>query len=281
MPITVVRLPPAAVTVDYVELDGSPKESIGENGFEATRELICPWDDRLTLAVQLSGDATAGAGAVTYTAAQRYPRNPAASVASVAIAPFGGKCLPEGGDTKVAKYDYALLTTRYSIVDFDSESGGDTEAFVSESLEPTAEFITLPGGIYKWGNTSGPWLTDEESPGFLVRGCDWVYTRHKMPFIPPATLSLVGYVNNAAIFSFSLGLTFAKETLLYQPPTLRRQRTASGVGAWELTYRFSYRPGTWNKFFRASSVAFEPIWNDELGQVVKVYPLGDFLDLIG
>ena len=43
------------VSVDYEELEGSPKESYGSKGFQATRHLMCSWADRHTLARQLKG----------------------------------------------------------------------------------------------------------------------------------------------------------------------------------------------------------------------------------
>jgi hypothetical protein len=279
MAIPIVRNPAVSLTVPYEELDGSPTESLGENGFEAVRQLKCAWTDRLLLALQLSGDAVYSGGTVTYYSAAKYPKNPSATVQNIDIQPFGGKLTAEGGDTTLAGYGYALLNVKYSLPSDFGGTPGDDEVFVTESLEPSSEFITLDPFWYFWSSDGVP-LTDEEAPGKQFRSVDWIYERAKMPYIPQATFDLVGYCNSTAIFSNSLLVTFPAETLLYKPPSLRRERTFSGVGKWSIRYAFSYRPQGWNKFWRGSTSAFDEIINS-VSAPVKVYPLGNFFDLIG
>jgi hypothetical protein len=279
MAIPIVRNPAVPITVPFAELQDSPVESLGENGFEATRTLVCAWTDRLLLAVQLSGDSAYSGGSVTYYSAAKYPKNPSATVQNIDIQPFGGRLTAEGGDLTLARYEAAQLTVRYSLPPDFGGMPGDDEVFVTESLEPNAEFLTLSPFWYFW-SSDGSTLTDEEAPAKQLRSVDWIYERAKMPYIPQATFDLVGYCNKEAVISNSLGVTFAAETLLYKPPSLRRDRTFSGVGKWSIRYAFSYRPQGWNKFWRGSTSAFDEIINS-VSAPVKVYPLGNFFDLIG
>jgi hypothetical protein len=99
--------------------------------------------------------------------------------------------------------------------------------------------------------------------------------------VPAAVLTLIGKVNSTDVASPSLGLTFAAETLLYNPPRLRRQVSSSGAVSVTLAYAFLYKPQTHNKFWRAATQAWEPIFKTGVSGAVKVYELGDFSALIG
>ena len=93
--------------------------------------------------------------------------------------------------------------------------------------------------------------------------------------LPAATLSLLGYVNQAAMRSPTLGLTFGIETLLYHIKPLIREITTEGVQAWTVTYVFSYNPTGWNKYVRAGEVDPATMY-DAAGDEFKQYPPGDF-----
>ena len=126
--------------------------------------------------------------------------------------------------------------------------------------------------------------TGMEAPAKIMRMVDWVYTIHWLPFLPAAVWTHIGTVNNAAIWSLTLGKLFEQETLLCGNPSLTRQFTSEGIGAWEITWRFTYRKEGWNKFPRtdnagAAGINMEHI-RTEAGIAIPFYELKNFGELI-
>lgn len=264
--------------IAYEELEGSPQEQLTQSGFTATRTLKCPWADRLTLAQRLLGGWLTIGGGTSYYTPYGYPGQPSAVVQSVSIGNFDERITDTGGDTTRASYGYGQLTVNYGNSTLTGDPDNADAPLFEESLEPYAEFLTLPAVGFKWGSTSGDALKDEEAPGKLFKGLNWVYSRPSVTNIPSAVLSLVGCVNSSALHSKSLGLDFAAETLLYNPPLLRRAVTADGSGAWSLEYRFSYKPQGWNRFWRAKTQAWDRIYT--ASGPADPYLTGDFTALI-
>lgn len=265
--------------IAFEEMESSPVERLLTSGFEATRRLKCAWADRLDLARELSGSAEWVEDELVVTPAATYPNFSAASVRSVQIAPFG-VISADTVDASQAAYPCAILTVHYATPSSDSSgsSSASPDTLVAESLEPTTEFLTISADGLRWGSTSGTALLPDESPGQQMRGLNWVYTRFRMPVVVPATFSLVGKVNASSITSTTLGVSFAAETLLYNPPLLKRTTSLAGVSDWQVTYRFSYRPTGWNRFWRSSTSTFDQIFT--ASGPLTVYPTGDFTALL-
>jgi hypothetical protein len=288
--MAVITLPPATITVAHEELEGSPQETFDAAGFHATRKLKCEWYDRFQLAAELKGTVAYGSENITVTQPQLYPAYSSARVVSVSIEPFGKVGAHEDDedelvDTQWASYPFAMLNVEYAspvAVDFGGGANNNDPdgAIVEESLEPFAEFINLPGRNLFWFN--GDKVTDTEAPGHLQRGCQWVYKKKNLPYVPPATLTLIGKVNVISLYSYSLGLTFAAETLLYNPPRLIRQKFATGAASgWDLEYRFTYRPTGWNKFYNPKMQSYGFMYpSSALSTPIKFYELADFKTLV-
>lgn len=271
-------------TVAFEELASSPRERFTEAGFEATRLLKCAWQDRIELCNQLLGSVQGSGPQAMHVTPARYPHFPRAQVRAVTIEPFDSAVDAHRGNEQVADYQHARLTVQYATGSYDTHQVNDDphgDTYVTESLEPTAEFVTLsPQGLF-WENvpaSSGKVLAEDEAPGKIIRGMDWIYTRHLLPTVPQAAFSLIGSVNDAAVDSRTLGYRFAPGTLLYNPPTIRRVITAQAAAAWDLTYRFSYRPATWNKVWRTATGSFEPLYNEQ--GPYQIYPGADFASLL-
>lgn len=249
----------------YEELDGSPIENQDGDKFSAVRKLKCTWDTRVTLANQLAG--------TTYP----FITNSRAVAKRITIEPFGkiggvkNPIRDRGNDpgASFAHYDYAILTVGYE-TPTDTSAGlvyvGGIE--VQESVEPTVEFITLDPTSFSWtGNVA---LTADEAPGFQIRGFDWLYRQIGRKSLPVAVLDLIGKVNQAAMVSPSLGLIFAAETILFNPPTIERV----GINMFNVSYRFSVRWSGWNKFWRVATGTYEYMYKN--GVIYRPYPLGNF-----
>lgn len=270
-----------AITIDFSEFEGSPTEQNGPQGFQATRILRCAWADRLTLHDQLLGTFDDGMGGSTTDLPHLYPHRDGVRCVSIPnIVGHDDDCpLPDGADTTVATYQYALVTATYAESQLGPGAGGGSVELTDETIEPWAEWTTYPPKGLKWGSTTGDSLTDDEAIGRLFKGFNWVYTRMNVASVPSAYASLVGKVNNGSITSSRLGFTFAAETLLYEPPLLTRKVNPDGVSSkWTITTRFKYRPATWNKYWRPSANDYVAIYDS--GGQVKPYTPADFSPLI-
>jgi hypothetical protein len=265
--------------VTYEEMEGSPQEEFGEQGFTATRTLRCDWDERLLLAIELRGGVISGA----YVAPATYPHFSAARCQSIGIVGHDeDRPMPLAGDTSKASYEKALLTVRYGIPNTGGSGTGTSDDPVivyEENLEGWAEYLTQEPVGLAWGSDSGDPLTADETPGKLLKGLTWVYTRHFLTSVPAEVLTLPGKVNDSTMSSPSLGLTFPAETLLFNPPLLARQVTSDGTATVSLTYRFNSKEHTWNRFWRAASQSWEQIFVIETNTVFKPYEPADFTPL--
>lgn len=254
------------MAVSYNELDGSGKLTYrAAGGVTGERIFEVDWADRLTFANELRGEP----GRIISEDRATFPGMDWLYCVEVAVEGMGRVL---GTDTVIA-YDKARVTARYEPI-----------ALVTESLEPTVEFLTLPSEGLFWDNAQAEPIAPEEAPGKLRRELEWVYTRHEVLTLPAATLTLLGYVNQAAMRSPTLGLVFGIETLLYHIKPLIREITTEGVQAWTVTYVFSYNPTGWNKYYRPSEeVDGTPVLQsmyDAAGDVFKQYPTGDFNQIV-
>ena len=220
---------------DYTELHGSPTETWDLfNGISAQRKLMCAWDDRYTLAAGLVGLST-------------YVHHGSAVLLATGctIAPFNAKQLGTGN---LAAYENAVLDIKYTVPTLE-ETEEESGIYVSESLEPAAEMMSLDHTGFKW-KSSGDALKPDEAPGRMFSTLDYVVTRHRMASIPNWFLTLIGCINNDTVTAPLLGLSFAARTLLFNPPTLQRQvnfdMTSMG---WNATIRLTHQPNEWNRFW--------------------------------
>ena len=256
------------MTTAYVEDQGSPVERWGDDGFTATRQLRTNWSTRHSLAFEL----LSGVGA-------SYENSPTigATARDAAISPVPAKNLGAG---TVSQYEQALLTVQY---DTKRELVGTS--IVSESWEPNAEFMTEDFNNFRWGQLqTDDALKEGEAPGRLVRGADYVLTFFQVPDASvPDFKTLPGSINNAIITASLINQTFPIGTLLFQQPVMTRTITTNvsitGIPGWNITYRFSYRKDTWNKYWRPSVPGYASIYTKPKvgnGVLYVSYPEADF-----
>lgn len=254
---------------DFAEQDGSPKEQLTMDGPAMQRILVCAWADRHALMGELVGNTatfgTSGAAILCRTASS---------------VPMGGK---NSGTGSVAAYEKAIITADYPC---QKGSGPETVSgnLLSESLEPTLEFLTMPYTEYQWTSAAdGPELTAEEAPVKPLPGLEYLLTRYNQSSIPTAVMSLCGTCNASAWTCKTPGLTgitFPAQTLLFQPPTLSRTIQANGTFVWTVTYRLTFKPnydegGTargWNWFWRASENKMSQIYKKGGGSALTLIP---------
>lgn len=237
---------------------GTATENAGlKDGVSASVVLRCAYADRLALMDDLLGFPRV------------WPRS------GYTLPPSAISCACKPDLTKYTQssqeivYEEALVTVNYST---------EVQDLVSESLEPTQEFITLDYRRFCWGSPNGPNLIEGEAPGKLIRGLNIVRTLYKKTTVPAAVLATTG-VNNVAYSSNLLGLTFPSETLLYEPGNLSRTFTTLGTEGFTVTVKFSYRQHGWNKFWRADTQQWTRIYLRG-GAQYNSYPLVDYSSLL-
>ncbi|HAI11072.1 MAG TPA: hypothetical protein DCM28_05165 [Phycisphaerales bacterium] len=256
-----------ALTVEFEELPGSPKEQYTATGFQVTRRFKCPWSRRHKLARQFK--AKQGIA---------YKYNVAARVTDVAIDPFfdnEGK-VDENPNPREITYSDALLTVTYRTPDgYTVIDSDDPETLITENVDDWTEFLTISGRRLWWGSEGsdtvvGPFqprpLGDEASPGMLITGMTWKITRYEVLSVPQVWRDLNGYVNSDELYSRTLGMTFAPETLLYMPMTMQRTITSDGLKAWTVTQTMSHRLTGWNSFYDPKRAGWFPVYTPPVGE---------------
>ena len=104
-----------------------------------------------------------------------------------------------------------------------------------------------------------------EGPGRLYRKLDYTITFYRVCQLPwwhskgraMNLFDLIDCVNDRPIATKLMGITFQPETLLFNPPTMRRRWNYTSFPYWELTYKFTYMPGLtqkgeyggWNRYW--------------------------------
>jgi len=250
------------------EVDGC-NEGADDKKTTASVKLRCAYSDRWALVADILNSR-----AIYPKAPPEFVKKLRAKTAS--IAPFATDLVTDG---QALGYGHAIVTINYETSDRDDQDGEDSFA---EEIEPSAEFITLDFKRFRWKEATGDPLQENEAPGRLVKGLNLVRTWYDVQFpLPGALLTLIGKVNEKNYASSLLGLTFEKETLLFQPPSIKRKVKSNGTMKADLTMKMSYKPETWNKYWRAKSQAYEKIFvNDTTWKEYKNYPTGDFTPVL-
>lgn len=246
-------------SLDVHELEAPLEQISRAGGFIATATLKCPWSNREAVIDDLLSNLVP------------YPRFPSSGAkARQASATFFGGTIADGG---LMVPPYARITVAYSQGEDEDESGN----IFSETLEPSAEFITVSPLHFRWGSPTGTELEKEEAPGKLIVGLDYVQTRYGLSTLPAAILE-PNVVNDANVAASLLGLTFAPETLLYVNSLPSRNITAGGAEKWTMPSRFSFRSHGWNIFWRKETQTWERIYLDTEsgGAPYDNFPLTDF-----
>lgn len=195
-----------------------------------------------------------------------WPYQPGNAIYAVSgsIKPFTG----EKGTIDGSGYawDEALLSVHFETLAVgDDPGGGGGQVIYSESIEPTAEFLTIPPTDFRWGSATGTALKQEEAPGRLEIGLDYIVTFYKMASVPAWVLTLINKTNNASVVSASLGVTFGAGTLLFNPPKISRSVSLGGSGAYTIQTRYTYKASGWNYFYRAETGTYVQMYHKDGG----------------
>jgi hypothetical protein len=251
----------------YPENDKYPKETWTQDGFEAVRCVIVPWSERYAEVARIADNG-----------GELYPYNTSILARAIGAGVEGHGNIKGQDANGLGYYDDALITIRYSSNAPEYQESG---VFVSEYMEPSGELLQLDYEDFRWESASGTELKPSEAPTKLVPGTNYVLVFHRVNFIPAAAESLVDYCNAGPVTAYTLGRTFAAETLLYRGYTASRDLKLGSLPTWRYALTFSHRPVGWNKFWRAggSPPGYEDIYHVNGSDRYINHPLGNFIGL--
>lgn len=253
----------------YAEESDSPKEQWTEKGFTATRRLRVAWANRKALVDALMGQTYAPIA------------NTGSRCIRCGVEPFTAR---NYGTTNQSIWEHAIVTAEYGT--------DEVEDLISEEISPTAEILALDYKLFRWGANNGPAITKDEAPGQMVRGLEYVVTKYQVASVPAEALSLAGFVNSGSLTPSSSGLsgwTFAAGSLMCQPAQIKRVIKSDGSAAWDITYKFIWKPNWtytggnwvqkgWNWYWRAATQTYVQIYIAG-GAVYNQYPSASFSTL--
>lgn len=223
---------PESVSVDFDALTGD---------ISATVDLYCDWSMRWALVADLLNNGRAFPG---------YGRGAPIAI-KCSVKPFGTLL----GQGQSLLYSEALVTVSYGIRRWDAVGPYDV---VAESIEPSAEYRKLPFADFRWASKTGDPVVEDEAPGKLEVKLTLTRQIFKIPTpLSLLTLTATGKVHNAPYYSPLLGVSFAKDTLLYLEPSMERTLQNNGSGGVNYTQKWAIKPTGWNKFYRAKTGTYE------------------------
>lgn len=238
-----------------VEMQGSPigRRDARTNRGDYQARFMCAWADREALITELINAGVA------------RPENSAAVPYAGSWTPFTDEA--NLGATDVAAYEKAIVTMEYATPDFSSriEDPLDSGQFVSVRYEPTAEYMKMGSKGMTW--LDGTDVDAPETPPILLLGADLVTTLYDKAYTPDdleAFDDAIGKVNSLPVTARILLTEYAAETLLFNPYSivLSTYVAPPGPSRFDVTFRFSIRPNTWNKFYHPKSGLWENMNQD-------------------
>lgn len=206
----------------------------------ATRTITCAWDDRIAIAVALSGGTTAVGIIETNVPASKYPD--AQQLIVQGIHPVGvGK--RKVGVNGMVGYDFARMRIEYGLTDRDL---GQTNDLGGMSMDISNEILSPPRDRPTFG-----WLSDgveippEATPGIPISTATFERVRRNVATLPVSlVISLLDHLNDATFEGAPRG------HVIYKGCRTFRKVTNLGFQNWDISHCFVYRTKHWNKFLR-------------------------------
>lgn len=242
------------------EADTQTETYNSETGAECSVVLRCAFADRHALVEDIVGGRMGWPHGTYVKPPQAFSASikPASSQAGLTV-------------SQSIEVPDALVTVNYS---------SKIEDLVSDSLEPSTEFLTQQFELFCWGSATGDPLVEAEAPGRLVRGFNLVRKLLRVdPPLPAVLLDGPGGINDAAYTSTLLGLTFPVETLLFGNPSIERTIKTDGSATTNITLKFTYKKQGWNKYWRAKTQTFDSMFVRD-GAEYKSYEPIDFSSVL-
>lgn len=262
----------------YFERPGSPNEQYSGDTFRATRIFDVPWYARWAfISYMLGTPKLVGKSIISRELPDQYYAffgGNAANAATpkafmIANSLNGIECLGQqsetlagvGPGTKISYclYDWARITIGYESVTYnvkpDAEIGASEgneyslKRFTTVFRQPTAEFLTLPFGAFKWVelDNNGKEIIDKKtglptgirvsgSNGKIVAAAEIILVHHKVPGVPDAIKTHIGSVN----LEDWVEIGAKKGQLLLSNVELKPYRWLNEKRVFDITFKFKF-----------------------------------------
>jgi hypothetical protein len=218
--------------------------------FRAKRILRCTWGDRAALIAWLGTEA-----GCTYPHADGTALSLVRGIQSEGFA--------KGiGSGNLMSYSHATLTVSYDTAGPQWVNGVSME----EWMQPHQFEVWTPKLWWADGKKN------TENYCKTVAGWKHVTSVSKALTVPSNAGAYIGMCNQNTKSTLTLGYSFAAQTLLYNPPSVS-SHTDSGGTRYSYQFEHIYHPGTWNKFWRQDTNAYETMYTTAAGNTPYVcYP---------
>lgn len=249
------------VTTNVIELHGTERMSFSLTDIIAEVTLEAPYE----LAAQICADMVGNA--VPWPKFSFGRAIPRCIKADPSPAPNDNYIAGVGG---TIQYTTAHIRATFSL------KAPDPEDLFVETIEQTAEFMTMDNKRFRWGSKNGDPLLENEQVGRLMYQTVLSRRFFRLPQLPPGIYDLGGHVNENEYHSQKYDQTFAPETLLFIPPRTEESFTTDGSEGFALECQWVYKPQGWNRYYRAKSQEWEEIWDFDNDEKFKQYPTDPF-----
>jgi hypothetical protein len=149
---------------------------------------------------------------------------------------------------------------------------------ISEHMETTSEFLTLPFEDFEWWSDSKA-ITRESAPGHIRTGLIYTFTRHNVAEVPVQAFDYVDTVNSDWLTPLSpplQHLRFAPGDMLYKGMSLQRSADRNlATVKMSISYRFHWRIGGWNKFYRGDTAVSDYLHKKGSPAGAKHFPFAE------
>lgn len=249
------------MAVTYAEMQGYPTGRWADGDFYGKRRLKVAWSDASALLEELENTSWP------------YADGPNLCTPWQAIIkPFPHVRMD--GTNSIASYDWAMIDVDYTTK---GPVWNDTLSIsVYETTSPYTRVhkIKADSKLY-WDATCETGI--DYSPI-----CEWHGLKYKLTFsgldsAPTPALDYIRYVNSNDVGTYTLGLSFPAETLMFAGATVDSKFNWGKLARYSVTYNFIYWPAGHNKMFRPGSGFVDVYYKNANGDGVLYEPYGKTL----
>jgi hypothetical protein len=243
-----------AITIGGIEAwDEGTTETYGVDGQnEATRELVCVWEDRKELVAYILGGSTLAGVIVSGDEAMQYPDATHMRARTVRVTGEGIKSVGTNG---MVAYQWARLSVNHQPPEGNSWLEDEVG---SVALDFAVSTLALPSDepTYKWEG-SGEAVPASQTTGKRIVTVGLFYDIQDLPTLPVSTIIAAADSVNSTSFKGA-----AAGWCLFEGARSRARILATGVENWSLGLAFSVRsadsPG-WNQLLNPTTGNYENI----------------------
>lgn len=249
--------------IDYDDYFSGYRVSFIPDGSMCVRPCLVDWDDQQHFVQDMLGYSVRQGNSIVRSLPDRHPEYDWLYAVDAEVANGIGAPAQDSGASDMIRFvdkpgsstsGKAIINVTYKHLDFDvktdeeaaAHADGELSRYVSRTRTYATEALQIPGSTFKFVSDNvviqQPWTKRTYT-------MELSYAWHQVPAVNESKIAdCLGCVNSNAFDSGK----YAVKTLLFVAPDIRRTRAASGDIAYEITYKFLFRPNGWNSFYRAS-----------------------------